>query len=64
MLGTFSEANDYLAPGYKKSWLTQLSIKFFLQINVKMPTIVGIIGSVGILSFMSEKNIIIGLSKP
>ena len=36
----------------------QLSMKFFLLINVKMPTIVGI------LTFMSEKNSIIGLSEP
>ena len=37
---------------------TQLSMKFFLLINVKMPTIVGI------LTFMSRKNSIIGLSEP
>ena len=36
----------------------QLSINFFLLINVKMPTIVGI------LTFMSRKNSIIGLSEP
>ena len=35
----------------------QLSMKFFLLINVKMPTIVGI------LTFISRKNNIIGLSK-
>ena len=34
------------------SCTTQLSVKFFLLINVKMPTIVGI----GILTFMSRKN--------
>ena len=34
---------------------TQLSMKFFLLINVKMPTVVGI------LSFMSWKNSILGL---
>ena len=39
------------------SWSTQLSINFFLLINVKMPTIVGI------LTFMSGKNSIIGLSE-
>ena len=33
-------------------------MKFFLLINVKMPTIVGI------LTFMSRKNIILGISKP
>ena len=32
----------------------QLSMKFFLLINVKMPTVVGI------LTFMSEKNSILG----
>ena len=37
---------------------TQLSMNFFLLINVKMPTIVGI------LTFMSRKNIILGLSEP
>ena len=37
---------------------TQLSIKFFLLINVKMPTIVGI------LIFMSRKNTILGLAEP
>ena len=36
---------------------TQLSINFFLLINVKMPTIVGI------LTFMSGKNIILCLSE-
>ena len=35
---------------------TQLSMKFFLLINVKMPTIV--------LPFMSGKNSILGLSEP
>ena len=34
---------------------TQLSMKFFLLINVKMPTVVGI------LTFMSRKNSILGL---
>ena len=34
---------------------TQLSMKFFLPINVKMPTIVGI------LTFMNRKNSILGL---
>ena len=37
---------------------TQLSMKFFLLINVKMPTIVGI------LTFVSGKNSILGLSEP
>ena len=36
---------------------TQLSMKFFLLINVKMPTIVGI------LTFMNMKNSILGLSE-
>ena len=36
----------------------QLSMKFFLLINVKMPTIVGI------LTFMSRKNSILSLSEP
>ena len=37
---------------------TQLSMKFFLLINVKMPTIVGI------STFMSRKNSILGLFEP
>ena len=37
---------------------TQLSMKVFLLINVKMPTIVGI------LTFMSGKNSILGLYEP
>ena len=37
---------------------TQLSMKFFLLIIVKMPTVVGI------LTFMSRKNSILGLSEP
>ena len=40
------------------SSLTQLSIKFFLLINVKMPTIVGI------LTIMGGKNSMLGLSEP
>ena len=52
------EAKD-LARGYKAfSCSAQLSIKFFLLINVKMPTIIGI------LTFMSGKNSILGLSEP
>ena len=37
---------------------TQMSMKFFLLTIVKMPTVVGI------LTFMSRKNSIIGLSEP
>ena len=37
---------------------TKLSMKFFLLVNVKMPTVVGI------LTFMSGKNSIISLSEP
>ena len=37
---------------------TQLSIKYFLIINDKIPTIVGI------LTFLSRKNSILGLSEP
>ena len=37
---------------------TQLSMKFFLLIIVKMPTVVGI------LTFMSRKISILGLSEP
>ena len=35
-----------------------LSMKFFLLINVKMPT------TVGILTFKNRKNSILGLSEP
>ena len=37
---------------------TQLNMKFFLPINVEIPTIVGI------LTFMSGKNSILGLPEP
>ena len=37
---------------------TLLSMKFFLLINVKMPT------TIGILTLTSRKNTILGLSKP
>ena len=40
------------------SWSTQRSMKFFLLINVKMPTIVGI------LTLTSGKNSILCLSEP
>ena len=40
-----------------KTCSTQLSIKLFLLINVKMPTIVGI------SAFMSRTNSILGLSE-
>ena len=36
----------------------QLSMKFFLFINIKMPT------TIGILTFMSRKNSILGFSEP
>ena len=42
----------------KFSCSTQLSMKFFLLINVKMPT------TVDILTFMSRKNSILGLFAP
>ena len=53
---------DHCPPGPEViklfSCSTQLSIKFFLLINVKMPT------SVGILRFMSRTNSIQSLSEP
>ena len=42
----------------KNPFSTQLRMKFFLLINVKMPTIVGI------LTFMSRKNSILDLAEP
>ena len=57
-----SEALPKMRPGPEviKHFLrsTQLSMKIFLLINVKMPTFVGI------LTFMSGKNSILGLSEP
>ena len=48
--------------------LNSSALKFFLPINVKMPTIVGIFVKmptiVGILTFSSGKNNILGLSEP
>ena len=42
------------------SWATQLSIKFFLLINVKMPTIVGILtfmrGRIAFSAYLSLKK--------
>ena len=46
---------QYWPQCYKKTFML---LKFFLLINVKMPTIVGI------LTFMSRKNSILGLSEP
>ena len=44
--------------GYKtNSCSTQLNMKFFLLLNVKMPTVVGI------LTLVSRKNSILGLSE-
>ena len=44
--------------GYKSFFHAQLSMKFFLLLNVKMPTMVGI------LTFKSGKNSILDLSEP
>ena len=58
---------DYMVPvadlltwprGYRKIVLNLAEHDFFLLINVKMPTIVGI------LTFVSGKNSILGLSEP
>ena len=43
----------------KNSCLTQLSMKFFLLINVEMPTIVGILTFI-----LSRENSILGFSEP
>ena len=42
----------------KKSYSYHMSMEFIMLINVKMPTIVGI------LIFMSRKNYIIGITEP
>ena len=52
------EDKDWLRVYKKISCSTQLSMKFFLLINVKMPT------NVGILTFMNRKNSILGLPEP
>ena len=44
--------------GYKTFFMLNSTEQFFLLINVKMPTIIDI------LTFMSEKNSILGLSEP
>ena len=56
---TYMSQRDRPGPEVIKlfSCSTQLSMKFFLLINVKMPTFVGI------LTFMSRKNSILGLSE-
>ena len=50
--GTLSKSGSKVIKLFSCS--TQLSMKFFLLINVKMPT------NVGILTFMSRKNSILG----
>ena len=54
------EGNQNRPRGYKFFFMlnSQLSMSFFRLINVKMPTIVGI------LTFMSGKNSILGLYEP
>ena len=49
---------DKPGPEAIKLFSCSTELKFFLFINVKMPTIVGI------LTFMSRKNSILGLSEP
>ena len=52
---------------YFFSCSTQLSIKIFLRINVKMPTIVGIVKMpiiVKMPTIVSKKNSILGLYEP
>ena len=57
-----TELNEVVSPGPEVikpfSCSTQLSTKFVMLINVKLPT------SVGILTFMSGKNSILGLPEP
>ena len=40
--------------GYKKSCSTQLSLKFVMLINVKMPTSVGILTYISMINITSE----------
>ena len=58
----YKRSRSFFEPGPEViklfSCSTQLSMKFFLLITVKMPTIVGI------LTFMSGKNSILCLSGP
>ena len=53
-----SESRSVMAVNRHRGYKTSLSMKFFLLINVKMPTIVGI------LTFMNRKNSILGLTEP
>ena len=61
-LDLLNQRNENHRPGPEViklfSCSTQLSMKFFLLIIVKMPTVVGI------LTIMSRKNSILGLSEP
>ena len=61
-VGSKQNRIHYIIPGPKViklfSCSTQLSMKFSPHINVKMPTIVGI------LTCMSGKNNILGLTEP
>ena len=55
--GTISECTMIWPQGYKKnSYLTQLSTKFILLINVKMPTIVGILTFISMINTTSERH--------
>ena len=56
VLSARANSNDLDQPGpeVKKNFHAQLSMKFFLLMNVKMPT------NVGILTFMSSKSSILG----
>ena len=49
---------DTWSQGYRKKVHAQQSMKFFLLINAKLPT------NVGILTFMSGKNSILGFPEP
>ena len=58
-LNTGTEKQKQVGLRFQKiSCSTQLSMKFFLLINVKVPTLVSI------LTYMSRKNSIISLSEP
>ena len=53
-----TKTKSLISNSYKSSCSTQPSMNFFLFINVKMPTVVGI------LTIMRRKNSILGLSDP
>ena len=51
-----SKHNEPWPRDYKKKFHTQLIMKFILLINVKMPTVVGILTFISIINTTSERH--------